>query len=367
MWYTARRIFPPLSDYDVIVVLGAQVQQNGEPSVQLEWRLDTAVRMYNAVPCPVIVCGAQGADEPRPEADVMRDLLVADGIPADRIYVDSVSRDTYQNIRNAKEIIEQLGLSRPLIITSDYHLRPGDGDREDGGLRCAGRGEPHPAGARVLAAKPRARGARLGEVLADPLRGAESVTDAEKRALIRSRLDALGLACPADASGKLCKYQAMLEEWNARVNLTGDAAFDSLLDRHLADSLTPLTVGGLLPGNASVIDVGSGAGLPGIPLAIVRPDLRITLLDSLKKRVAFLEAVITALGLSNVAAVHARAEDAARDTRYRERFDVALARAVAALPVLAELLLPFVKVGGVWLCYKGPSMEDGACGWAGGG
>ncbi len=113
---------PAPHDYDAIVVLGAQVQPSGEPSVQLDWRLNTAVDMYNASPCPVIVCGAQGRDEPRPEADVMRDLLIADGIPADSVYTDPVSRDTYQNIRNAKAILEDLGLHNPLIITSDYHL-----------------------------------------------------------------------------------------------------------------------------------------------------------------------------------------------------------------------------------------------------
>ena len=113
---------PSPSVYDVIVVLGAQVQPSGEPSVQLDWRLNTAVDMYNAAPCTVIVCGAQGSDEPRPEADVMRDLLIEDGIPADSVYTDPVSRDTYQNIRNARTIMEQLGLDRPLIITSDYHL-----------------------------------------------------------------------------------------------------------------------------------------------------------------------------------------------------------------------------------------------------
>jgi SanA protein len=113
---------PAPSRYDVIVVLGAQVQPSGEPSVQLDWRLNTAAEMYNASPCPVIVCGAQGRDEPRPEADVMRDLLIADGIPEDRIYVDPTSQDTYQNIRNARVIMEGLGLTSPLIITSDYHL-----------------------------------------------------------------------------------------------------------------------------------------------------------------------------------------------------------------------------------------------------
>lgn len=179
-----------------------------------------------------------------------------------------------------------------------------------------------------------------------------------KRALLRERVGALGLPCGEDAAGRLLQYQKLLETWNARVNLTGDAAFDAMLDRHLMDSLTPLTVDGLLPRNAAVIDVGSGAGLPGVPLAILRPDLKITLLDSLGKRVNFLNAVIEALGLANAAAVHTRAEDAARDARYRERYDVALARAVAALPVLMELLLPFVKIEGKCVCYKGPSVEE---------
>ncbi|MBN1776748.1 MAG: YdcF family protein [Clostridiales bacterium] len=122
--YTVYRekTVPEPSDYDAIIVLGAQVQTDGEPSVQLDWRLDKAVEMYNASPCPVVVCGAQGKDEPRPEAEVMRDLLIGRGMPAGMIYTDPVSTDTYQNIRNAKAIIEQLGLNRPLIITSDYHL-----------------------------------------------------------------------------------------------------------------------------------------------------------------------------------------------------------------------------------------------------
>lgn len=122
--YTVYRekTVPEPSDYDVIVVLGAQVQPNGEPSVQLDWRLNRALEMYRAHPCPVITCGAQGEDEPRPEAEVMRDLLIERGIPAEMVYTDPVSFDTYQNIRNAKAIIERLGLRRPLIITSDYHL-----------------------------------------------------------------------------------------------------------------------------------------------------------------------------------------------------------------------------------------------------
>ena len=184
------------------------------------------------------------------------------------------------------------------------------------------------------------------------------MTPVEKQNLLMGRMNAMGIDCPEDAVRKLIAYQALVMEWNTRLNLTGDAAFDAMLDRHLMDSLTPLTVDGLLPGGAAVIDVGSGAGLPGIPLAAVRPDLKVTLLDAQQKRVNFLNTAIQTLGLANATAEHARAEDAARGARYRERYDVALARAVAALPVLLELLIPFVRVGGKCVCYKGPSVDE---------
>jgi len=133
---------PQPSSYDAIIVLGAQVQANGEPSVQLRWRLDKAVEMYLASPCSVIVCGAQGTDEPAPEAYIMRDLLIADGIPAETVYTDPTSTDTYQNIRNAKTIIETLGLSSPLIITSDYHLSRAMDIAKAEGLAAQGAASP---------------------------------------------------------------------------------------------------------------------------------------------------------------------------------------------------------------------------------
>ena len=182
------------------------------------------------------------------------------------------------------------------------------------------------------------------------------MNNVEKQTLLQKRMQAMGIACGEEAAGKLIGYQELLEIWNARMNLTGDAAFETMLDKHLMDSLTPLTVQGLLPQNARMIDVGSGAGLPGIPLAIVRSDVQVTLLDSLHKRIGFLHTVIEALKLDNVKAVHTRAEDAARDVQYRERFDVAIARAVAALPILQELLLPMVAIGGKSICFKGPSV-----------
>ena len=174
---------------------------------------------------------------------------------------------------------------------------------------------------------------------------------------LRERLDMLAIDYPQDAPRMLAAYHEMLADWNERVNLTGDASFEAMLDRHYVDSVAPLAKAGLFARNASVIDVGTGAGLPGLPLAILRPDLRVTLLDSLGKRVKFLDEVVRTLDLHNVRTLHARAEDAARDTNLRERFDIATARAVAAMPVLLEYLLPFVKVGGRAICYKGPSEE----------
>ena len=172
------------------------------------------------------------------------------------------------------------------------------------------------------------------------------------------RLALLHASVDVRAAGRLARYQAMLEDWNTRMNLTGDAGLEATLDRHFMDSLAPLQLVGLFPQGATLVDVGTGAGFPGLALAIARPDLQITLLDSLQKRLTFLDAVIDALELPRVRTVHARAEDAARDPALRERFDLAVARAVAAAPVLLELLLPFVRAGGQALCYKGPAAAE---------
>ena len=131
---------PAPTDYDSIIVLGAQVKPDGEASVQLRWRLDKALEMYRLAPCPVVVCGAQGGNEPRPEGDVMRELLLADGVPDADLYVDSASVDTRQNMDNAKAILDQLGLSRPLIVTSDYHLPRAMDIAADAGFHPQGAG-----------------------------------------------------------------------------------------------------------------------------------------------------------------------------------------------------------------------------------
>lgn len=151
-------------------------------------------------------------------------------------------------------------------------------------------------------------------------------------------------------------YHEMLVEANARMNLTRvpeDPA--EAVDRNYLDCIAPLAGG--FPATNAAVDVGSGAGFPGIPLAIMLPDTRFTLVDALGKRVDFLKIVIERLGL-NAEALHMRAEDAARRDDLREGFDLAVARAVAPMNVLCEYLLPLVRVGGAMLALKGPGLDE---------
>ena len=153
---------------------------------------------------------------------------------------------------------------------------------------------------------------------------------------------------------QLTQYFDLLVKGNETMNLTAIVSPEDAADKHFVDSLLALPY---LPQNARCIDVGTGAGFPGIPLLIARPDLEMTLLDSLNKRVRFLEDTLHALHL-HAQCVHARAEDAAKNASHREAYDIALSRAVAPLPVLLELTAPFLKVGGVSICYKGKSAEE---------
>ena len=163
---------------------------------------------------------------------------------------------------------------------------------------------------------------------------------------------------------KLAKYYEMLVEWNGRMNLTAITDPEEVVKKHFADSLLPME---LIPEGARCIDVGTGAGFPGIPLLIARGDISVVLLDSLQKRLSFLEAVTGELELSDrCRLVHARAEDAARMAEHRERYDIALSRAVANTAVLLEYTVPFLKTGGTSLMYKGASAREelGVCGGA---
>ncbi len=169
--------------------------------------------------------------------------------------------------------------------------------------------------------------------------------------------DSLGIVLPASACERLEAFDALLAEANQRMDLT--AVLDPLeaVDRHYMDSLTPLTHAALLPMGARVIDIGSGAGFPGVPLLIARPDLTATLLDAQDKRVKFLRTVIERLGL-NAEAVHARVEDFARLEDRREAYDVAVSRAVTGLSALLELSLPMLRIGGRALLWKGPAVRE---------
>ena len=197
----------------------------------------------------------------------------------------------------------------------------------------------------------------MGEVLGNQVSASAPVRE-QQEAKMAKAIEELHIECDSRTAERIVRYHEMLADWNTRMNLTGDTDFDTSIDRHYTDSLAPLKNRELFPQGASLIDVGSGAGCPGLPLAIARPDLKVTLLDSLMKRINFLDAVVQDLGLTNVQLVHSRAEDGGRDAKLRENFDIAVARAVAPLPVLCELLLPFVKVGGRMICYKGPSAEE---------
>ncbi len=151
-------------------------------------------------------------------------------------------------------------------------------------------------------------------------------------------------------------YARILIEWNQKMNLTAITEPNAVVTRHFADSLTFLSVAEPKQ-NARLIDVGSGAGFPGLALKIARPDMDITLLDGTNKRITFLNAAAEKLGLT-VNALHSRAEEAAVKPEHREKYDFAVARAVAAMNLLSEYCLGFVKVGGKFIAMKGPSAED---------
>lgn len=154
---------------------------------------------------------------------------------------------------------------------------------------------------------------------------------------------------------QLEKYGRLLQEWNEKINLTAITDDEEIAVKHFLDSLTALLTDKV---NGSVIDVGTGAGFPGLVLKTIKPEIQLTLLDSLNKRINFLKAAAEELSLDGVEFVHGRAEDFGMNIKYREKFDTAAARAVANLRVLAEWCLPFVKVGGYFLALKGPLAED---------
>ena len=155
------------------------------------------------------------------------------------------------------------------------------------------------------------------------------------------------------------QYFTSLIEANKHVNLTRITAENEVYLKHFYDSITPLlTFSTVLKSSSSLCDVGAGAGFPSIPLKIMLPELQITIVDSLGKRLNFLQGLITQLNLKNVTLVHGRAEDVGQNKHYREQFDIVTARAVANMAVLSEYCLPLVKNGGNFIALKGPKAED---------
>lgn len=174
---------------------------------------------------------------------------------------------------------------------------------------------------------------------------------------IADRCAGFGVEIDGNITGRLNLYGNLLLEWNEKMNLTAITAPEDVLYKHFYDCI--LFLKAVTPAkNARIIDVGTGAGFPGMVLKIVRPDINVTLLDSLNKRLVFLNEVIAELGLSGISTVHMRAEDAGKAAAHREKYDIACARAVAALPALMEYCLPLVKKGGCFVAMKGASAEE---------
>ena len=174
--------------------------------------------------------------------------------------------------------------------------------------------------------------------------------------LLRESAAGLGVALTAETAAQFLTYQDLLLDWNTRMNLTAITEPREVVLKHFADCLALLTA--VDAAGKTVIDVGTGAGFPGLPLKLACPSAQVTLVDALQKRLDFLAAVQAALGLSGLALLHGRAEDLGHDQSLREGFDLCVSRAVADLPVLLEFCLPFVKVGGRLAALKGPALPQ---------
>lgn len=173
----------------------------------------------------------------------------------------------------------------------------------------------------------------------------------------KSMADQLNIELSDNQYNQFIKYYEMLIKWNEVMNLTAITDFDEVIVKHFVDSISLIKAIDVTK-SIEIIDIGTGAGFPGIPLKIAYPNFKITLLDSLNKRVGFLNEVINELGLKDIEALHGRAEDYAKPGQLREKFDLCVSRAVANLSTLSEYCLPYVKVGGKFISYKSEKLSE---------
>lgn len=170
-------------------------------------------------------------------------------------------------------------------------------------------------------------------------------------------LAAIGVTLTEEQIHQFLRYYELLVEWNGFMNLTAITDYDEVMKKHFVDSLSLIKTFDVTK-KVKVIDVGTGAGFPGLALKIAYPNLQVTLLDSLNKRINFLNEVITQLGLTGVETIHGRAEDFAKPDKLRGKFDLCVSRAVANMSTLSEYCLPFVKVGGEFISYKSEKISE---------
>ncbi len=154
---------------------------------------------------------------------------------------------------------------------------------------------------------------------------------------------------------KLYIYMNLLLEWNEKINLTAITDKNEIILKHFIDSFT---INKFLKKGSKVLDIGTGAGFPGLAIKIIRPEIKVVLMDSLNKRISFLNEVIQSLKLNDIETFHSRAEEMAKNNEFREKFDIVTSRAVAKLNVLSEYMLPYTKINGKCICMKGPNVEE---------
>lgn len=178
---------------------------------------------------------------------------------------------------------------------------------------------------------------------------------------LKSEIEKIGIQLNDKQIAQFLKYYELLIEWNKVMNLTAITDYEEVVRKHYADSLSiikAMDIEYLHSEDKFLIDIGTGAGFPGIPIKIVFPKLETTLLDSLNKRIRFLNEVIEKLELKDIEAIHGRAEDCAKQNQFREQYDICVSRAVANLSTLSEYSIPFVKTGGYFISYKAENIED---------